>query len=112
MISGKEFGRLDLDDDVDPSDPPDDPFDFFRRDLFGISGNSCEDDSLPRLDFWCRLPLRGESRPGDSIERFDECWLLGCFSVPFGDPKGESLPIDGLRLCFFCFSFPRGGNES
>ena len=72
MISGKEFGRFDLDDDEDPSDPPDDPFDLFRRDFFGMSGNSSEDDSVPRLEFLCRLPREDGSRPGDSIEWFDE----------------------------------------
>lgn len=111
MLLGNEFGHFDL-DDVDPSDPPDDPFAFFCRDFFGMSGNSCGDDSVPRLEFRFRLPLLDGSRPGDSVERFDERWRLDCFSLPFGEPKGESLPIDGLRLDFFCFSLPRGGNES
>lgn len=72
---------------------------------------SCEDDSMLRLEFWCRLPWHGESRPGESIERFDERWRLECFSLTFGEPIGEPLPIDGLRLDFFCLSLPRGGNE-
>lgn len=124
-MSGKELGPFDLDDVEDPPDPPppDESFVFFRLVLFGISGNSCEeddwllqlheDDSLLRLEFfWCRFPW-SPSRPGDSIERFDERWRLECFAVvPFGEPAGdESLPFDCLRLCFFCFSLPSGGNS-
>lgn len=112
--SDKELGCfvLDLDDEVDPSA---DSFDFFRRDFFETSeDSSCEDDSVLRLEFRLRLPCEDGSRPGDPIERLDERGRLDCFSEPFGELTGESLPIDGLRLDFFGFSLPllSGGNES
>lgn len=59
-----------------------------------------------------RLSREDESRLVDSIERFDVRWRLPFFSDTFGEPPGEPMLADCLRLNFFCFSLLAGGNKS
>ena len=68
-MSGKEFWSFDLNAFIEP--PPDEPFDFLRRECLGTAGRSCDGKSFPLIEFRCRLECRvlpGESRDGESVD--------------------------------------------
>lgn len=98
-ISGKEVWPLDLDDLAEV--PPDEPFDFLRRECLGTAGKSCDGESWPWLEFRCCLMCRVvcvESRLGESADVSLERWCLVCFAssnLRRGELTGDKpLPVD------------------
>ena len=102
--------------DLDLLDPhPDDPFDFLRRDCFGIPGPSREVDSSP-LKLWCRLDdLVLPSWLSEMTDPPEEWWRLLCFGASEGFRAGESngkAPPDDDERRLLCFSLEVVGGFS